>query len=79
MNNSSKLFGRLKDLVVASKPVNRTLFGLSGTNVAQATQAHSVLLANQQHLYELQSKLNLEILIFKLIRIFLTLFIIKSS
>jgi len=39
---------------VASKPVNRTLFGLSGTNVAQATQAHSVLLANQQHLYELQ-------------------------
>lgn len=68
MNRSSKLLVRLKDLPSAStrsiyvtKALGdepKSIFSrVFGDNVAKATQSHSVLLANQQVLYELQSKL----------------------
>ncbi len=66
MNRSSKLLIKLKDLnllgtrsIHVSKAVSdesKSIFSrVFGDNVAKATQSHSVLLANQQVLYELQS------------------------
>ena len=65
MNNSSKLFQGLKSLggIVASRNFSATnklsdnvFQRIFGVNVAQATQSHSVTLAHEQCLYDLQSR-----------------------
>lgn len=58
MNNSKLLLSRLRDLAAVSSRSSSNVFGnvFGGNKVAQASQSHSKLLANQQFLFDLQSK-----------------------